>query len=189
MTQSQGHRWLDVKLRRLTSYDILTELVQTGVIPVDVTGICRQLDIEVQTVESPGYDGALSSDWTRAVMWIDSTKTLQCQRFTIAHLLGHLMIHTIGETYRTISASSLYGMGDIRLESTDGSRSASEIAHALLGRQASEFGAALLMPRFKVQPLVYHSMMNIEEMADVFCVPVTAMGGRLTHIRSGREDR
>lgn len=164
---SDAPLWLQVRRARRRSYELLSDF-GIGRQPVDVDWLTRAMGIHLHYLPNPGWDGAVMSNERRAEIWIRSDTFRGRQRFTIAHEIGHLMLHPLGTEFRDVAPGT--------------------VQHSPQEQQANAFAAALLMPKFLVQPLMYHSSLSVEEMAQRFDVSVQAMGIRLDWIRSGRED-
>lgn len=61
--------------------------------PVDVIGMARSLGVLVRGVSDPGWAGAVRSKDDKAVIWVRTGDSPNKQRFTVAHELGHLLLH------------------------------------------------------------------------------------------------
>lgn len=98
---------------------------------VNVADICDVLGISHYRVPGPGWAGALDVKGDHAVIWMDMADSFERNRFTMAHELGHLLLHEEGRLYRDVTF--------------DGSPKES---------QANAFAVELLMPMWMVGPYV-----------------------------------
>lgn len=136
--------------------------------PVYPEQIAAKLGVHVHRVPNPGWVGACRGDEKEAHIWLNQDAPLVHQRFTLAHELGHLLLHRLGTEFRDISTGIL-----------SSSREESE---------ANAFAEALLMPRAEITNLVYLSELTIEQMAALFMVRPSVVATRLEHCRRGRSD-
>jgi Zn-dependent peptidase ImmA (M78 family) len=116
-----------------TAEDVFTKHGQ-GKLPVRIRAIAKHFADVVERPLDPDISGALvpveGDGW---VILVNISHAPVRQRFTIAHELGHLILHG----YRTAHADRAFKFRDAR--SSEGSAS-EEI-------QANQFAAELLMPR------------------------------------------
>jgi Zn-dependent peptidase ImmA (M78 family) len=127
-------------IRLSEQYDLINQYRRRA--PVDVEGLARALGLEVTySFLDPKISGALENDKKRDRFRIsvNANDPSTRQRFTIAHELGHYMLHR-----------SLVGDGiddDRAYRSTD----AGKYKNTRIGRheetQANRFAASLLMPQ------------------------------------------
>lgn len=144
------------------------DLLDSRTLPVDIEALLSRLSIRLEFVNNPGWDGALMSNDQAATIWVRSDCPRERQRFTMAHELGHLLRHPLGVEYIDIAPDTVV-QGEQDLE-------------------ANAFASALLMPRFKVQPMMYEGALSVSDMAKLFGVSVPVMGNRLDSIRQGVPD-
>ncbi len=149
--------WQRMKAARFDARDVLAYLGMR-VPPIDPWEIARLLEVEVREVEHPGWSGAMQSDATNAVAWLDIGEDRLLRRFTLAHELGHLMLHATGMLFRDISF--------------DGSREEIE---------ANMFARRLLMPPPMLH-VIYTDLRDVERVAEIFEVPRTTMRLWLEHL-------
>lgn len=146
--------WRTLKALNATPSDILTRFGMVTA-PVDVELLAELLGVTVHRVPNPGWSGAITvyGD-SHAVIWVNMGESPERQRFTIAHELGHLMLHDTTHAFRDVTY--------------DGSETESE---------ANRFAADLLMPLWMVGPLSLNvtSESTLEEMATLFGVSKGAM--------------
>lgn len=117
--------------------------------PVDVHRIAEMLGIEVREVTSPGWSGACQCDPASGVatIWVRKEDHRLRKRFTVAHEIGHIVLHPPGVAYR-----------DIEFE---GSREEG---------QANEYALGLLVPGFMITPLIPFCGGDLSRLAKVFDV-------------------
>ncbi|MBS2025522.1 MAG: ImmA/IrrE family metallo-endopeptidase [Deltaproteobacteria bacterium] len=84
---------------RIEPADLLSAFGIAGP-PIDVLAIAQGLDVEVAAASEPGWSGALRSDEEKATIWVRREDDPMRKRFTIAHELGHLMLHPLGQEWR-----------------------------------------------------------------------------------------
>ena len=151
--------WLRVR-RDLTG--ILPEAAAEAVrrsfssrMPIDVRGILVALGIRLENAADVPWSGALESSEHGATIQVRFADGFLRQRFTLAHELGHLMLHPLGTAFRDHTFSG--GWQEV---------------------EANHFAACLLMPRDLIQ---VHVRMNIQaaELAKRFQVSRSAMAVRL----------
>jgi Zn-dependent peptidase ImmA (M78 family) len=80
--------------------DWMMHVLECNAPPVDVVHVLRQLDVQVYRVVGTRWSGALNSSETTAEIWVRSEDALVRQRFTLAHELGHLLLHPLGILFR-----------------------------------------------------------------------------------------
>lgn len=157
--------WLQYKEQRLSTAQILIEM-KVREPPVPIFNLVEWLDVHLQFVPSPGWDGAVQSNNLHADIWIDATAATNRQRFTCAHELGHLMLHPLGSMFRDHYSEEI-GF------------------HPPHEQDANRFAAAILMPKFMLHPRVYHTRATIPQIAESFGVSVQALSIRLEQLRRG----
>lgn len=145
--------------------------------PVPVEDIARRLGAELRY--SP-YEGELSGmvyrDGDRIVVGVNSLHHPNRQRFTIAHEIGHLLLHRGKEVHidRTFRVNL---RDDVSSKAVD----QEEI-------QANRFAAELLMPRgmliedLKTQQIDYENEEALGELAKRYRVSLQAMTFRLANL-------
>jgi Zn-dependent peptidase ImmA (M78 family) len=132
--------------------------------PFDVRGIADQIGVVVRDVPSPGWDGAVRSNATSAIVWLNADHPEARRRFTLAHELGHLLLHPTGEMFRD-SESQLAAPDRREVE-------------------ANKFAAALLMPISVLEPIVVGPRpRTAAQLAALFQVSVEAMGYQIEKLR------
>lgn len=128
--------------------------------PIDVDAIAHQLGVLVRSVANPGWSGALRSSERVARVFVDSQDPAVRRRFTLAHELGHLMLHPLGTEFRDRESQPLQALP--RKE-----------------REANQFAEELLMPEWLVRPYVDVLNADLAKLASAFCVSRMAMEIRL----------
>lgn len=134
-------------------------------IPVDVDGVAKWLGVTVR-LEQPGPDegsASLDSLVMPPLVKIRPSDALPHRRFSLAHELGHLMLHPPG-------------LHDRNTKVPGWARSTRE-------RDANAFGAALLMPADWVTRDILANDLDVARLASVFAVSRLAMHYRLTNLR------
>lgn len=152
--------WLELKRRRLSATELLEHF---GIVspPVDVEWLARRMGVQIVDEIDPSLSGRLeSSDHpvARATIFVNRLEPARRQRFTVAHELGHLMKHSVGELWRDTNYR-----GDPR------------------EREANNFAAALLMPPHMVEQYAQLTL-DPRRLAGVFDVGVQAMEYRLANL-------
>lgn len=129
--------------------------------PVPVRYIASKLGIRIHPKLRLGADGKMfaSLDPPAAEIWIDAMDPEVRQRFTLAHEIGHLMMHPLGEVYRG------GGSGWSRTE-----------------REANHFAANLLMPEWMVRRQAVTTGLNEISLSLIFDVSSVAMSIQLGDI-------
>lgn len=146
--------------------------------PIDVEEIARSLGLKV--VRQP-FDGNLSGMLQRqdggAVVGVNSLHSKVRQRFTIAHEIGHFVLHR-GRTF----------IDEVRVDYRDERASAGTYRQEI---NANSFVAELLMPADMVRNAVTHLLDSgldasesefVAVLADEFRVSSEAMSHRLTNL-------
>ena len=106
--------------------DRVLETLNISEPPVDVFAIAQRLGVMLAEASSEEWDGVVESDTDgRAVIYVRSDQALTRQRFTVAHELGHLLLHEPGRRFRDSWSSTGVDLAEV---------------------QANNFAAALLMP-------------------------------------------
>lgn len=135
-------------------------LVALGMVtpPVDVRAVAEAVGAVVHLVPDPGWSGALTVNDNHAVIWVSMGEAPERKRFTIAHELGHLLLHDTRHAFRD--------------QTYDGSETESE---------ANRFAADLLMPMWMVGPVALTATDDegVARLAEMFGVSKGAMNRRL----------
>ena len=112
----------------------------------------------IKVVESDhiDYSGAAVSNNERAIIVVNSAESWRRQRFTVAHEIGHLILHPLGVKWRD--------------ETFVGTKAEA---------QANGYAAGLLMPFYLLESQFTVYGPNIGLLSDVFAVSTQAMSYRL----------
>lgn len=154
--------WQHFRERRASATQILRAL-EVAEPHVDVEWVAQRLGIAVNRAKDPGWAGACKSAGKDAAIWVDNKDPDTRQRFTIAHEIGHLILHPEGIEFRDTSFQG----NQLEVE-------------------ANNFAAELLMPRWMVMPYVKIYGMDAKTLASIFNVSITAMEIRLAAFALGR---
>lgn len=150
--------WWKMKKSGARAVDILEKFHVRRPI-VEVEAIAHALGVPVVHVANPGWSGAVKSEGTKAVIWLDQAESEERKRFTIAHELGHLLLHPPGMEFRDSS------FGGDQLE-----------------REANEFAADILMPLWMLEPIAVKLGSSTKQLAKTFGVSSAAMSVRLAKL-------
>jgi len=158
---------------------LLGELDVTTTPPVDVVQVAKQLGIEV--VERPGFElggsessGLLLRMGGRTICVINADHHRNRKRFSVAHEIGHFLLHPFKETYHDVQ---FYARDQ---ESTEGTNP-QEV-------EANAFAAELLMPEDLMKKAVLYPLNVVEDEDEIrrlskrFLVSQQAMTHRLTNL-------
>jgi len=154
--------WQDLRKRSASPEEILA-LLQITRPPVDVRQILIDLGVEVEFVlqgDLPGVSGMLQikRDTGKAIIKLPRKHVLGRQRFTLAHELGHLMYHDIGDE------------GIHRDDTFTGNR---------MEVEANEFAAELLVPMSFLERYAEPLKYDVDNLASLFEVSTRTMEIRL----------
>ena len=162
-SELEGPMWQQLRGSQQTSADQVLAALEVRFPPVHIEDVAERLGIEVHRVESPGWSGAVSTHGAAAQIWLASEEAAVRQRFTIAHEIGHLLLHPLGVAYRDTSFKG----------------SPEEL-------QANRFAAALLMPEWMIRPAVSITGPDVARLAAMFEVSESAMATRLDDLKVTR---
>lgn len=120
------------------------------------------MSVNPAAVQNP-LSGSASFDSATgmAIIAVNRGENARRQRFTLAHELGHLLLHPLTHHHR----DTRYQPGT-----------------SLWEQQANRFAAEILMPAQMVRLMTYHSAVDTEQMARVFDVSPVAMAIRLREV-------
>lgn len=128
--------------------------------PVPVQGIARTLGVTVlQATNFGSLEGALHFPEGRPVLYVNSGHSPTKKRFTIAHELGHLLMHD-EKLFRELSYTG-------------------EFSNRPEEKQANAFAANLLLPLQILEPFVGAKRQTDEEVASAFQVSVPVLRWQL----------
>lgn len=154
-------------LRHLDPNTLATDLGFND-LPVDIFGIIRSLGVGVYYIpDTQNFEAVWRQIQVRdsvSEIFISPKEPRFCQRFSAAHELGHLILHT----------HHLEGDGVLRRESKSDPYRFEE-------READFFAAQVLMPRHRVGAHL-EAGMSPRELASIYDVSSTAMSIRIREI-------
>lgn len=139
---------------------LILKRLEIQTLPIPVEGILTQLGVTVVRVPSASWSGAVVSSSSDATVYVNASEAPVRQRFTLAHELGHLMLHPLGTEYRDHEFSG------------GGPRET----------QANQFAAALLMPMWLVEQARRARGTNGAVLCKLFDVSERAMTIRLEQL-------
>lgn len=153
-------------------------------IPVPVEDLAHDLDVELHYRPFEGdISGMLFRDGTRKVLGVNSAHAYTRQRFTIAHELGHLLLHE-GRAITVDKAARV----NVRVNLRNGKSSLATDREEI---DANQFAAALLMPEDAVQKETSRTRQSamvsdvteaVARLATAFDVSPSAMQYRLINL-------
>jgi Zn-dependent peptidase ImmA (M78 family) len=145
--------------------------------PVDVESIAKALSVRVEGADlDPDVSGVLVRAKGLAIIGVNADNAPNRRRFTIAHELGHFVLHR-GGTYIDKGIFARFR------DSESGSGTSRE------EREANAFAAALLMPadwvqtEFSSRPFDLADDCALQELSSLFGVSSQAMLYRLNNLR------
>ncbi len=158
---------------------LVTDLLkEAGIVspPVDVFTIARNLDAEVREAAfEDDVSGMLVKENGRVLIGINKENSYVRQRFTVAHEIGHMLLHS----------EPLYVDRQYTIKMRDGRSGLAVDPHEI---EANSFAAELLMPtHFLLEDvrglhIDYENDAVINELASMYEVSPQAMTFRLTNI-------
>ncbi len=116
--------WITLRRQQKTDPNDLLRRFGITVAPVNVEAIAASLGVHLWYRADLEWSGVCETTYDRADMWINTRDTMERQRFTIAHELGHILKHPLGSLFRD----------------------ARETGNAPREREANAFAANLLVP-------------------------------------------
>ncbi len=148
-----------------------------GSLPIDVLQIAQALDISISKQDmEDSVSGILLIEGDHAVVGVNKDHHPNRQRFTIAHELGHYLLHRTSTSVFIDGSSVFFRDGT----SSEGTR--------LQEIEANAFAAELLMPEALLrehigeQPLDVFDDTALWRLADLFGVSVQALSIRLSKL-------
>ena len=141
--------------------EVLKNIGWDGTLPIDPAKVAKCYDIDIIKDESlvggTNSGRCVITDEGSKIIIVNPSDSLARQRFTVAHELGHALLHNEG----------VHPRSDVRLTK-----------YKRLEAEANKFAAALLMPSEHVV-MAFNLGKNLEELAAIFGVSQTAMRIRL----------
>lgn len=130
--------------------------------PVSVVSIAHAIGVGVYRREMTSSSGVLRIDNGQPYIFTNASESLARRRFTIAHELGHLMLHPHLDT---VHRDTTFGPPYDRIE-----------------RQANQFAASLLMPEPWIRYFTPRLDNDPKLMAALFDVSVASMNLRIREV-------
>ena len=147
--------------------------------PVEISVIVKGEGLHIDEQDfGESVSGLLVSNNARRIIGINKTETYNRKRFTLAHELGHYVLHRHSELEEYISINKV----DFR-------NSVSSTGEVKKEREANSFAANILMPEFMIKDEVARLEKNIsvedaiERLANTFQVSEAAMTYRLINLK------
>lgn len=147
------------------------------ILPINITSIIQSEEVLVEyRFLDNDLSGLLIIQGDSKLIGVEKSHGLERKRFTLAHELGHLVLHN--------EESSLFVDNMLFKRQSDGYTTREE----RMEREANYFAASILMPEFLVRKEVnlfqkdLYEDENIEELAKKFGVSKPAMTFRLTNL-------
>jgi hypothetical protein len=151
--------WRQLRDAGQTSPDDLLQILEVRLPPVDVEHMARRLGIAIVRWSNLGYAGSIESDGRQATININREDHPVRQRFTIAHEIGHLLLHPMNA-------------GQVHFRDTTFVGSWQETS-------ANRFAADLLMPEWMLDLAMSSTGGQVWRLARLFNVSEQAMEYRL----------
>ncbi len=139
-------------------------------IPVDPVVLANRLGIRVSNAvfSDSSLSGMIAKRGQKKSLLVNDNDAIQRKRFTIAHELGHSLLH--------LNADGEFVDNQIDLFRTEFDKQ--EEGSFSMEVEANQFAAALLMDADLVRKM-WPELRDVEKMAELFKVSETAMGIRL----------
>lgn len=137
---------------------------------IDVVAIARHLGLQVDEVEFENRNISGMIEYQKKTISIESRDPFVRKRFSVAHEIGHYVLHHMLDnenksekevSYRANVSSQTYDPKEI---------------------EANHFAATLLMPENRVRDLWEYYCKNIDEVARILKVSVSALAFRLEYL-------
>lgn len=146
--------------------------------PIKVNEICTFYELNFEYSDlGKNVSGLLAKNSSRSAIGVNVHENETRQRFTIAHELGHYLLHTKKQDQLFIEDKKMY---------RDKSSSSGELK---MEREANAFAAALLMPEHLLKSEIDEAGLDpsnedsIKQLAADFKVSEVAMTYRLTNLK------
>lgn len=166
--------WDDRRKQIVREADLLLKAVWKGEVPVPVERIARSLKCEIRYAPHEGeISGMLSRETDRVIIGVNSLQNIFRQRFTIAHELGHLVLHPDLNIVvdRRFESLKIVGLAERKGRSAE--------------TEADLFATSLLMPSSILRKGLHGKSLDIEQdnslqdLADRFQVSLQVLIFRL----------
>ena len=153
----------DYKKAQQEALDLLDKFGYTSP-AIDPVKICRDLGIRVYFSDFTGEDDKISGFFygEKNEIYVNKNEYPQRQTFTIAHELGHKIMHEKwlnSSDYKVLLRNSINDSDDPK------------------EKEANAFAAHLLVPKFMLDK--YYRIASIEELATLFMVSVPVIRARM----------
>ena len=159
--------------------------------PVDVPNLIMNLGLRLESADLGQISGHIAKEGEEYVIRTNANEHVYRQRFTMAHELGHFMLH------RTLLDMSR-GINDNTMYRTDRSAALyNSHIHQIHEQQANSFAANLLMPEDLVRRVYqekgvasqnYDNEPDLTTLYRAFQVSPSAMTWRLKNLELWREE-
>ncbi|MFD0895438.1 ImmA/IrrE family metallo-endopeptidase [Luteolibacter ambystomatis] len=142
--------------------------------PVDVEGLARAMGIVFDnnfSLSRFGYSGEIRWQENRPVVWINPGDSLVRKRFTLAHEIGHYILHMLDDRDAVFK-------DDVKIMRRGGEWTSKEM-------QANRFAASLLMPKALLVAEMQKPRFwgpTTAHLAERFQVSEESMGYRLSNL-------
>src|SRR5438034_11751378 len=121
-------------------------------LPVDVARVAKLESVEVEHVDfGDEISGVLVKDGDRAIIGVNARQALARQRFTIAHELGHYLLHSSRELF--VDKDYIVHFRD---ENSSSGYDPVEV-------EANQFAAELIMPEVEVREFFSVQRFDIDD--------------------------
>ena len=151
-------------------------------VPVPLDIVIRHLDLSAQARPLADASGVLVVENGRGVIGYNVNHSQVRQRFTIAHEIGHYVLHAIPNQQKLFVDKSMF-------KRDDGSSTGDDFDEV----QANQFAAALLMPESLIRAQIAKTDLDLDDEDDVsslarqFNVSAAAMTFRLKKLKLFRD--
>jgi len=136
-----------------------------GLLPVNIHKISGDYGVRVEYTPMFSESGVVSIESGKPIIRVNSTETERRQRFTVAHELGHIVLHHLTEE---------------KPEFRDPTQNYTLANYDVRERDANRFAATILMPPEVVRSILNsEGITNVDVLADRFGVSTAAMTIRL----------
>jgi len=146
--------------------NIVKDLTKGVEYPIDVVEIAKKLgfDVYLSDFDDPNIAGMVINSQNNKNIYVNKDDIPQRQRFTIAHEIGHIVLHHSNDA----------SFQEVDFRNTNELPSQKEI-------EANAFAAALLMPE-KLAIKVWEKLQDVDDFADYFKVSKSAGAIRLMNL-------
>jgi len=141
-------------------------------IPIDPVELANKIGISVNhaTFTEDGISGLIAKRDNNTMILVNSNDSPYRKRFTIAHEVGHFLLHLTGTDGEVVD----YEADLFRLHDSEENVSTERLKEI----EANQFAAALIMPAEHVMEK-WEKTRSVEDLARMFNVSTEAMGYRI----------